>query len=297
MGLWPWAAVWPAEFVFGNAGVIAGVIVLANPREAAPKAQHGDGLIRRVLLAIKRYTDLTVGKWLAAAGVSPNQVTYAGMYGCWLGCGVFALQWLYHPLYVVGLIVFLVFAASDFIDGSLARCAPHRKTPFGGVLDSLTDRKVEGAMIFACQVVLATTGHTVLALLGTPALIGFDSVPYARAKAESLMDENGKSKDIKADMGPGERPVRMVTLGLGVLPGYWWTPALAVGFVLSGLLAWVTAMRRERAMRNQLDDLRRRRSTGHQHVTGMYFSDILLIAVLFVAAIWYMIYAGHEPPW
>lgn len=112
--------------------------------------------------------------------VSPNQLTVAGLTG---NAGAAVL--VYRGEYLWATAAFLAGSVLDVLDGALARS--HGKlTPFGGFLDSTTDRISEGLMLGAIALVLAREGETVALACVFVALVGSFLVSYTRAKAEAL---------------------------------------------------------------------------------------------------------------
>jgi CDP-diacylglycerol---glycerol-3-phosphate 3-phosphatidyltransferase len=121
------------------------------------------------------------------------------------------------------------------LDGALARARP-RLNPFGGFLDSTTDRISEGFILGAIALVLADDGEMVALAAVFVALVGSFLVSYTRAKAEAL--------GLRGDVGLMARAERIVLLavvlafsGLGVLPyGIYLLAALTAFTVLQRIL-------------------------------------------------------------
>lgn len=227
--------------------------------------------------AARSFADRTVGRSLAALGVTPNQVTVLGALTCAVGCLLWGLQTNHPSLYWWGLVVFLIGALGDWFDGALARWADLR-TPFGGELDSLTDRVVETAMFAALGWVLMKQHHLVLAAGCYTALGGSFLVTYTRAKAEI--------KGLKGDVGIGDRSTRMLVLGVFVIAGHWIGFAAAVYAI--NALAWTTALHRAFSIRQQLEHRQELMKPGER------FAGLLAVVV---AASLLMIYAGIGTPW
>lgn len=124
-----------------------------------------------------------------------------------------ATAWLlYQHEYGWALLAGTVTAASDFVDGAVAR-AHDRTTAFGGFLDSLVDRYVDAIFLFGIGFALDTRMAWLVVGVG---LVGTFGTSYARARA--YQD--------RADVPPAtwaqmlERPERIILLALGVA-GQW----------------------------------------------------------------------------
>ena len=111
---------------------------------------------------------------------TPNQVTVAG-----LALNVATAVLVYEEHFVWAFVAFIVGTIFDILDGALARS--HGKlTPFGGFLDSTTDRISEGLILGAIALVLSDQGHDGRWPACFVALVGSFLVSYTRAKAEAL---------------------------------------------------------------------------------------------------------------
>ena len=113
-----------------------------------------------------------VALWLRRLGVSPNQMTVAGLILGILGC----LTFLHTRNLYLFIILIVLAGIFDAIDGVLAR-ASGRVTKFGAYLDAMCDRLFEGAVMLAVAI---ATGRWVLIFL---AMLGSYSVSYAKARA------------------------------------------------------------------------------------------------------------------
>ncbi|KUK03922.1 MAG: CDP-diacylglycerol-inositol 3-phosphatidyltransferase [Euryarchaeota archaeon 55_53] len=148
-------------------------------------------------------------------GVSPNALTLVGLSLCTAAGALLAL----HRPVVAGVLI-LLGGFFDVMDGTVARQSS-ASTPFGGFLDSVSDRLGDGAILIGAML----GGYTALGalpdwFLGALALLLCLMVSYTRARAEAL----GLGME---GVGIGERAERML--------------ALAVGAVL-GLLSWAVAL-------------------------------------------------------
>jgi CDP-diacylglycerol--glycerol-3-phosphate 3-phosphatidyltransferase len=149
-----------------------------------------------------------LAKLLAAAPVTPNMVTVAGMVVTFGAAVLVGFGWLRWAAVV------LAFAGTfDILDGALAR-ATNRSYPYGAFLDSMTDRYSEGAvyMGIAAYFLWQQPGFpwsrwAILACVA--ALAGSFLVSYARARAQSL--------GYKCDIGLFARPERVALTVVGLL--------------------------------------------------------------------------------
>ena len=117
---------------------------------------------------------------LGSLPFTPNQITVAG-----LAMNFAAAVLVVERHFVWATVVFITGSILDILDGALART--HGKlTPFGGFLDSTTDRLSEGLILGAIAIVLSEQGHQVALGCVFVALVGSFLVSYTRAKAESL---------------------------------------------------------------------------------------------------------------
>lgn len=140
------------------------------------------------------------GAWLVRRGVHPDAMT---LFGTVTSAG-FAL-WLIPTghLFAASMIVW-GFAMLDVLDGAMAR-ARGVTSPFGGVLDSVGDRFVDGAVFGAITWWAAVNGHWVLVVLALICLVTGQLTSYVKARAEAA--------GLRADGGIVERAERL-TLGL-----------------------------------------------------------------------------------
>jgi CDP-diacylglycerol--glycerol-3-phosphate 3-phosphatidyltransferase len=148
---------------------------------------------------------------LGSLPFTPNQITVAG-----LALNVVAAALVVERHFVWATVVFIAGSILDILDGALAR-TQGQLTPFGGFLDSTTDRLSEGLILGAIAIVLADQGHQVALGCVFVALVGSFLVSYTRAKAESL--------GLRGEAGLMARAERVVLIaavlpfaGLGALP-------------------------------------------------------------------------------
>lgn len=179
---------------------------------------------------------------LARSRVSPNALTASGVLLC--AASAVLVYFEYRNEYVffwVGGLVFVIGSILDILDGALARTSG-KQTPFGGFLDSTTDRVSEGFMIGAIALVFAREGNEIALALAFAALAGSFLVSYTRARAEVL--------GLKGDVGIGSRAERVVVIVVGLAFAPW--GALQWAIYALALTAWVTVLQRVLSVRSQL---------------------------------------------
>jgi CDP-diacylglycerol--glycerol-3-phosphate 3-phosphatidyltransferase len=180
-------------------------------------------------------------------GVTPNQVTVAGMLATFVAAGLAG----FGLLLPAGLV--LAFSGTfDILDGALARVS-NNTYPYGAFLDSTLDRYSEGAVyVGIAAYFLAGRGPLMrLQVLGAMlALGGSFLVSYVRARAQSL--------GFKCDVGLFARPERVVATVAGLVLGAtaltWIVWLLAVLTNLTALQRIQEVWRQGRAARKARDE-------------------------------------------
>ena len=180
---------------------------------------HGRSVTRTIFTPLARL--------LARAHVTPDMVTVAGTVATIVvACAVLAPGHLWQGALALGVVLFC-----DSVDGTLARLTGS-SSRFGAFLDSTLDRIGDGA-VFGALTAWAALGaqpgpaRTVTVIAGLVAMVGVGTVPYARARAESV--------GVEAKLGIAERTDRLVVALLGAfLTGL----GLSLWF-LAVALAWV----------------------------------------------------------
>ena len=189
--------------------------------------------------AFSSYVETPVARALARVGVSPNAITLSGL----AVAGVSAYL-LGQGQLAAGGAVLIVSGALDLFDGAVARVSG-RATAFGALLDSVTDRVSEAAVLFGLLIFfLGDSSHfnsvfssTLGAVLVYVALAGSVLVSYVRARAEGL--------GAGTKVGIMTRPERVATLGIGtIVGGLWWLPAVSLALALIGVLTILTSFHR-----------------------------------------------------
>ncbi len=167
---------------------------------------------------------------LARSGITPNQVTIAGMLATFVAGALAGLGYLVPA----GLV--LAFSGTfDILDGALAR-ATNRMYPYGAFLDSTTDRYSEVAVYLGIASYFMTHPSpwhpwTIVAVVA--ALSGSLLVSYVRARAQSL--------GFKCDSGLFARPERVVATVIGLLAGPF---VLAMLMFLLAIVTNITVIQR-----------------------------------------------------
>ncbi|MFZ2362516.1 MAG: CDP-alcohol phosphatidyltransferase family protein [Anaerolineae bacterium] len=183
----------------------------------------------------------TVARLFQRLGVSPNQLTLAGLL---LQAGVAVVIALgYLPLGGVLLVFSAVF---DAFDGTLARLTG-RSSRFGAFFDATLDRYAEALVLFGLLVYLTGQPNTrTEVLLIFAAVVGSLLVSYTRAKAESLR--------IPCNKGILTRAERVALLVIGLVLAGWQPvaalpPMLTIVLWLLAILSNLTAIQRIAAVR------------------------------------------------
>ena len=117
---------------------------------------------------------------LAARGITPNQVSYAGLFVTVASAPLFVQGWL-----SLGAWVFAAGSVTDSIDGALAR-RTGTFSEMGAFLDSTFDRIGEAAALAGVAVYLARQGSDLAVGAIVIALMGGSLTSYVRARAEAL---------------------------------------------------------------------------------------------------------------
>ena len=144
---------------------------------------------------------------LAAAGVTPNMLTFAGFVLAAASALAIAMN---HPIWAA--ILLFAGGACDLSDGALARVQQSRST-FGAFFDSTLDRYSEAVVLMGLVYLYGSRGRTWELLVVFAALVGSLMVSYTRARAEGL--------GFECKEGLYARPERVMTLLLGLLLSPW----------------------------------------------------------------------------
>jgi CDP-diacylglycerol--glycerol-3-phosphate 3-phosphatidyltransferase len=205
-----------------------------------PTPGRGDSLLSERVKLAGRAALAPLINTLAAAGVTPNSVTVAGLL---IVIAASILIWQHYLL--AGAIFLAIGAGLDAVDGGLAR-AQGGGTPFGGFLDSTLDRTGE-AIVYVGIVAYyldSSVSPFVPVMLALLALSGSFLVSYSRARAEAA--------GFTASNGLAPRTERLVILVLGLaIAGLAYSFALPLAIGLIAVLAWATVVQRIWSVRKQ----------------------------------------------
>ena len=191
---------------------------------------HGRGLTK----ALFTRPALALGR----LGVTPHMLTVTGT----ILSVTAAVTLLPRGHFVAGPLVLLVVLVADSFDGILAR-ATARSSVFGAFLDSTMDRLADGAVLgslaaWAALSMPAGTLRTTTIVAALAAMILAATVPYARARAESI--------GATAKVGIAERTDRLlVALGATFVVGLGapqWVLTAALGYV--AIASFITVIQR-----------------------------------------------------
>lgn len=190
---------------------------------------------RSVILAVRRRLRGALSaalaplvNWLAARGVEPDHVTWAGFF---LVCAAAALAG-FHLFLLAGLL-YVAGGAADLLDGALAR-RTRRHSRAGAFLDSVLDRAGEGLLHVAVAVAFAYRGYWPGVLAVMLSLTGSYLTSYARARVEGL----GAALE-EAWAGRGER-VAIIAAGLifhFAVAAFW--VVAAAGWLTAAQRVWI----------------------------------------------------------
>jgi CDP-diacylglycerol---glycerol-3-phosphate 3-phosphatidyltransferase len=167
---------------------------------------------------IGRGMTVTLSRFLAKTGITPNAVTWIGFLITLGAAFVISTGSL-----LAGGLIFLFSSFFDMLDGAVAR-ATGRITKFGGILDATLDRLSEAAVFIAVMVYYTPQADVWPILLTGLTLAGSQVVSYLRARSEA--------SGLEGKDGIFTRPERVIVLALGLLTG-WLIPALVIICVLS----------------------------------------------------------------
>ena len=177
-----------------------------------------------------------LARWAHQAGITPNQITLAGLVLSVFNAGLF----LVHENVLLLGIFFLLIEAGDAVDGALARLSEN-STPFGSFFDAATDRYKDALILVAIPVVYPSLWPWSMA-----ALTGAFFTSYLKARAQAECDAtNTEWPDFF------ERFERILLLSFtlileGALTPVWVAPGkiLTIGLAVLAVGAHATAVQR-----------------------------------------------------
>ena len=163
-------------------------------------------------------------------GFSPSGLTVIGVL---VACVATAL--IAQGMLAAGGVVVLVAGVFDMFDGAVARMT-NRATKFGALFDSVMDRVSEAVVLLGLLWFYLEDGEQLGAILVYVSIVGSTMVSYVRARAEGL--------GIECKGGLMQRPERVATLGIGIIVGQWWEPAVLIVLGVIAVLTVVTTVQR-----------------------------------------------------
>lgn len=178
----------------------------------------------------------TCAAFLLKIGLTADMVTIIGCVG-----QLFAAWLIGTEHFTWAGVLLIVFAIFDFFDGTMARMSTNGKgTPFGGFLDSTTDRYAEFIIFGSILYYYAAKNDLLTVIVCIVAMMGAFLVPYTRAKGEIL--------GLDMRLGIMSRLERYIVLVFFLLIGY---PFLAMWII--AVFANITAIQRIVHVKKELE--------------------------------------------
>ena len=171
-----------------------------------------------------------IARVLVRLGFSPSGLTIIGVL---IACVAAAL--IAQGMLAVGGVVVLIAGVFDMFDGAVARMT-NRATKFGALFDSVMDRVSEAVVLLGLLWFYLEDGEQLGAMLVYVSIVGSMLVSYVRARAEGL--------GIECKGGLMQRPERVASLGIGIIVGQWWEPAVLIVLGVIAALTVVTTVQR-----------------------------------------------------
>ena len=179
-----------------------------------------------------------VGIIFSKLGLSPNQWTLLSLVPTFI-----ALYFLIKEAFLQAAILFIFASFIDIVDGSVAKVTG-RVTKFGGYLDNVIDRYVEGIIIFG--LLFASLPNLVLSGFTIPVtalifiyLFGGMMTTYAKASAK---ERDIVEKELKG--GLLQRAERLLILFVGILLAIYNPLYLTYVIAILAVLTNITAIQR-----------------------------------------------------
>lgn len=168
--------------------------------------------------------------------INPNTLTLLGFLFALLAGLSFALREVFCAMVFVFTSGFL-----DLLDGAVAE-ANDKRTEFGGVLDSVSDRYADAAIIAGIMWGYSLNLSALWFAIGFFSAVGSIMVSYTRARGENVINE-------KVTIGVADRPARIIIIVIGVLLNYVNYAILAIA-----ILSVVTVLQRLQFIRKSLSE-------------------------------------------
>lgn len=175
---------------------------------------------------------------LAKTGVTPNGLSTAGFLGNVAAGALAGGGW-----FLAAGITTLTASALDLLDGGLAR-ATGRVTRFGAIYDSVLDRLSEAAVLGGLLYHFSSRDDSEMVGVIFAAIVGSVLVSYVRARAQ------GEGIDLRE--GLFTRAERVLLVGVALIMGDVWPPAVRIALWALAVLANATAAQRVVAVRQAL---------------------------------------------
>jgi len=163
---------------------------------------------------------------LARSGLTPNQLTLAGLAMAWIAGGLIVAGW---P--VAAAVCVLACGLLDALDGELARHGA-RATPFGAFLDSIADHYGDVAIYLGIAWIGLAGSEPLVVLLVLVAMFGSVAGSHIRSRAGML------GMDTK-EVGIFTRAERIVVIAFGLAAG-----SLAAAMLVLAIGNNLTALQR-----------------------------------------------------
>jgi|SRR3990172_3947185 len=183
---------------------------------------------------LRQAASIIVSPFVRAAAklhISPNALTLTGLVISLVSAVIVGSGYL-----LAGGLVMLFSGLFDMIDGALAR-STGKTTKFGALMDSVSDRVSEAALLCALLVMYTLRGSTPGAFLAAAALVGSFLTSYIRARAEGL--------GLECRVGMFTRAERVIVLGLGlILDQALWQYGALVAVAILAAFSYVTVVQR-----------------------------------------------------
>ena len=178
-------------------------------------------VIERGVLGLKG----AVTKVVVALHISPNVLTVSSMIPT-----VLATYYLAHGRLTLAGLWIIAAGFFDVIDGAVAR-ALDKGSPFGAVLDSVTDRASDAFIYIGAVLYFYRIEEPLYVILTMVAMAGALMVSYTRARAENTV--------LDCKVGFAERGERMVLMLLALF-----FHRLGAGMWMLAFLSWLTTLQR-----------------------------------------------------
>ena len=183
---------------------------------------------------LRQAASIIVSPFVRAAAklhISPNALTLTGLVISLVSAVIVGSGYL-----LAGGLVMLFSGLFDMIDGALAR-STGKTTKFGALMDSVSDRVSEAALLCALLVMYTLRGSTPGAFLAAAALVGSFLTSYIMARAEGL--------GLECRVGMFTRAERVIVLGLGlILDQALWQYGALVAVAILAAFSYVTVVQR-----------------------------------------------------